>query len=57
MPAFLYDWLAGSQTHVHSFYNLNITQAVGQDDQPSLDLWGYMVILARIFGRIRDPNM
>ncbi|OKP14686.1 hypothetical protein PENSUB_11444 [Penicillium subrubescens] len=36
------------------FWSLKPGQAIGQDDQPTLGLWGYMVILARIFGKIQD---
>jgi hypothetical protein len=36
------------------FWSLKPGQAIGQNGQPSLGLWGYMVILARIFGKIQD---
>lgn len=36
------------------FWSLKPGQTVGHDDQPGLGLWGYMVILARIFGEIQD---
>lgn len=36
------------------FWSLKPGQTIGLDDKPSLGLGGYMVILARIFGKIQD---
>lgn len=36
------------------FWSLKPEELIGHDNQPGLGLWGYMVILARIFGKIQD---